>query len=370
MSRGTRKRARGRPARRAFTLVELLVVISIIGMLMAMLLPAVQSARETARSNTCRNNMRNLAQAIFQYEGAKGEFPGYANTLKGFDELYYDRSWGFMVLPYIEHNDIYEAFTRPDIEPPSFTASYQPDQTIDLFLCPSDPPEGFTEGPPTSFVVNTGRVDDKSQWYSGGIYPPDWGPNGVFQEARDYDYTTTPPTRRPIVKMTTSAISNGDGMQNTVMLTENVDAQSWSLVGLDDISGGFSSYERQMGCYWHAEMDSDTTGINPFVWGEVANDPQEKRINQLIGLDPTLAGYHFARPSAFHPNGVNVAFCDTHVKFISQDINYLVWTQLLTSRAKTAQDPGEVPVNPADPYDPAFPDPIFRYKLLDEKDIQ
>ena len=43
--------------RRAFTLVELLVVIVIIGILMALLLPAVQSAREAARRATCLSNM-------------------------------------------------------------------------------------------------------------------------------------------------------------------------------------------------------------------------------------------------------------------------------------------------------------------------
>ena len=84
---------------RAFTLVELLVVITIIGILIALLLPAVQAAREAARKMQCGNNLKQIGLAMLGYENSSGTLPIGMNwagaTTKGHSAF-------AALLPYVE----------------------------------------------------------------------------------------------------------------------------------------------------------------------------------------------------------------------------------------------------------------------------
>ncbi len=85
---------------RAFTLVELLIVIAIVAVLVGLLLPALQAARGAARRSECANNMRQIGLAIHQYcDANKGAFP-YVNH----DHTKSD-SWIYSLAPYLEQVD-------------------------------------------------------------------------------------------------------------------------------------------------------------------------------------------------------------------------------------------------------------------------
>lgn len=91
----------------AFTLVELLVVITIIGILIALLLPAVQAAREAARRMQCQNNLKQIGLALLNYEACNQAFPpGGLIT----DNDVAGTSWWVRILPFVEGGNISDTY--------------------------------------------------------------------------------------------------------------------------------------------------------------------------------------------------------------------------------------------------------------------
>lgn len=85
--------------KRAFTLVELLVVMTVIGALIALLLPAIQAARSAARSAQCLNNLRQVGLAFHMYlDNHAGRFPRSSHSALAYGEP----PWEYAIAPYLD----------------------------------------------------------------------------------------------------------------------------------------------------------------------------------------------------------------------------------------------------------------------------
>ncbi len=108
--------------RRAFTLVEVLVTVSIIGILIALLIPAVQAAREAARRSQCASRLRQIGLAVHQYHALFNHLPmhggGTAEPLgtriiADSQSNHHRLAYTVAILPMIEQQPLWEKISGP-----------------------------------------------------------------------------------------------------------------------------------------------------------------------------------------------------------------------------------------------------------------
>src|SRR5438034_1454755 len=98
------------PGRRAFTLIDLLVVIAIIAILIALLVRAVQKVREAAARTQCINNLKQIGLALHAYHDVIKKFP--AGQGDGGTSSVAKANWRIRILPYLDQAPLYSKLTN------------------------------------------------------------------------------------------------------------------------------------------------------------------------------------------------------------------------------------------------------------------
>jgi prepilin-type N-terminal cleavage/methylation domain-containing protein/prepilin-type processing-associated H-X9-DG protein len=299
-----------RQPRSAFTLVELLVVITIIGILIALLLPAVQAAREAARRSQCSNNLKQFGLALLGFEENNKTFPPGVQAKSQFD----DKQWLYFIyhlMPYMEMSAYYEAVHGPrfdQIIPWGDPTAWAPLAEMPFpgaFYCPSDTTtdhfvDCIVRLPKCNYLGIFSGLDETYMYGSGGTIK-----------------TTIDPARRAVFRplQGTAMADITDGTSNTIAVAEYLTGVDWH-----DARGDF--YTSRAG----AQFLFVTTGPNSTVPDSLINAsgfcPSSNAHNlPAQNLPCTWIGANFATPRSLHPGGVNVVFADGSVHFIQNSID-------------------------------------------------
>jgi prepilin-type N-terminal cleavage/methylation domain-containing protein len=365
--------------RSAFTLVELLAVMAIIGFLMTLLFPFIKGAIESARATKCMNYQRDIGSALKMYENSKQNFPGYVETL-----VDHPVGWPSLITQYLQ-TELWPTW-RMSWNGGVPGAAVFPAAAIGLFRCPSD--TATNEGWPLTYVVNCGQPDVYSQ---GGGVSPDWPGNGVFH---NHDVSTTSAlSTAQLVYVSTQSIS--DGVQYTLMLSENVQAGEWAdpyRPSTEPDAFGVKTTPNSLNLYAQGKPLEATLGM---VWFPTNNPPVCCTINghvQEAGVDavmhpPTSTicsgdgppsgasydhAYTYARPSSFHPGYVVATFCDGHSIRLRESITYAVYAALMTPSGQQSYIAGDTnnPPSPSGaPIDNSVTPPMSYASPVGDKDF-
>ena len=136
----------------AFTMIELLVVLAIVGTLVALLLPAVQSARESARQTQCRNNLKQIGLALHAYHDRVGSLPVGCLEWRFWPAPPTRRNlaWSAFILPDLEQTPLYERLdlTLPYDHPANAAAART---VVPTYVCPTGPDVDRSRRGPTHY---------------------------------------------------------------------------------------------------------------------------------------------------------------------------------------------------------------------------
>ena len=295
--------------RRAFTFVELLVVISIVAVLIGLLLPAVQKVREAAMRTKCQNNLKQIGLASHSYEEANRVFPpaGVYPVGGTAAESY---SVHARLLPYLEQDSLASLvnFAEPAVSQPVVTG-----HRIPIFICPSEvnptPRPGNPPRYPLSYAANVGT------WL---VYDPNTGAGG------DGAFPMNQGVR---------AIEFRDGMSNTVGFTEVKTYGSYLLGG---------NFPDGPGVPAPAEVDAfggelrENVAHTGWTEGQACHDGRDVRfrptpslatayVSSLEGSSATAVTYAAITARSYHPSGISVFMMDGHVRFVSNSFDPEKW---------------------------------------------
>jgi prepilin-type N-terminal cleavage/methylation domain-containing protein len=316
----------------AFTLVELLVVLAIIGILVALLLPAVQAAREASRRSSCANNLHQFGVALQNYASYKGALPPGAQ-LKGADVFANANS---LLLPYLEETSIASQYRydRPYWEQESELVR----TPVDTFTCPSNGPQIYEAGDfivgifasmgislsrsfaTTDYAYCRGNTD---AWCLNNEYPSD--ERGAFMIG--------PPTK---LKQIT------DGLTATIAMGESAGGESWPLCQKPncaapqqppfDASPPWVIGNLATSGMAPALLSSSIYGttVEPLNKRPVTSTFVDYSANMDCRSSPNGGPHAVSNFRSDHPGGGQFLMCSGSVHFIAADIDLVTYRRLST----------------------------------------
>jgi prepilin-type N-terminal cleavage/methylation domain-containing protein/prepilin-type processing-associated H-X9-DG protein len=331
--------------RPAFTLIELLLVIAIIGVLIALLLCAVQRVREAANRTQCINNLHQIGLAMRHYEVDWGCLPpGRNNWLPNTPFPWPPHPldcWRMLILPYVEGDNLWREIlyleqigsSPPPIDPPppgwqqywtqqdSYYRIWDSSQryfgpfakVVPVFSCPSDPRtlrRVEIQGWPTSLSSYLGvNGIDLWAWSTTPTGPDDL--RGILVATNKYRRDTGYPDI-PASNVGTQLAEITDGLTNSLLIGERPPSHGmdwgWAFGADGQDSGG--TLDCTLGVYevnlqQSGVAETDACGPGPYKF-------QSGRIDNPCDV------FHFYSP---HPGGANFLFADGRVDFLSYDID-------------------------------------------------